>query len=188
VLAVVYLVPAAQFAVNGAVLQTIIPIVGDRQLDLDVSTIGYALGIGGLFRLAAAVVSGVVSDKVSRRAALIPGQLLQAAGVATLMFGGPGAWIVSILLITLGSAGVNLAATVLADVSEGSGIGARLGTFRFTGDAAFLVAPVLAGWLYEQGGRALSLLPTLALAVVVTVGIVVFVPETHRGRDRRERR
>ncbi|MGH8928653.1 MAG: hypothetical protein ACRDWH_09905, partial [Acidimicrobiia bacterium] len=78
----------------------------------------------------------------------------------------------------LGSAGVNVGMTILADLSEGTAIGRRLGTFRFTGDSAFVVAPLLSGWLYQTAGRAIATLPLLLLSGVVTLGVWLLVPET----------
>ena len=86
------------------------------------------------------------------------------------------------MLVTFGSTGVNLATTVLADLTEGHDFGRRLGAFRLTGDAAFTIAPVLSGWLYEISGRVAAVLPMLAFAAIVTLGVIVVIPETHRVR------
>ena len=72
-------------------------------------------------------------------------------------------------------------ATVFAaDLSEGGRLGPRLGAFRFTGDGAFLIAPLLAGWLLGTQGRAIAMLPLVVLTGVVLIGCVIWVPETHR--------
>jgi hypothetical protein len=42
-----------------------------------------------------------------------------------------------------------------------------------------MIAPALSGFLYEQYGRFPATLPLLALATIVTIGVWVFVPETH---------
>lgn len=179
ILAFIYLLPAVQFALGGALLQTLIPIVADAELGIGPAVVGLALGLGGVSRFVAAMVAGQVTDRISRKWALVPGQVLQTLGVAAfLLWATPAAWFGSILLVTLGSVGVNVGATVLADLSEGSALGRRLGAFRFTGDAAFVVAPILSGWLYELAGRAVATLPLLIFSAVVTVGVWAFVPET----------
>jgi hypothetical protein len=83
-----------------------------------------------------------------------------------------------VVLVSLGSVSVNVGATLLADLSEGGRLGPRLGAFRFTGDAAFLVAPVLAGWLLGIQGRAVATMPLVALTAVVLIGCLIWVPET----------
>lgn len=186
VFALVYLLPAVQFAIGGAMLQTLVPVVADAELGIGPAAVGLALGLGGVIRLVAALVTGQVTDRVSRKWALIPGQVFQTLGlVVFMMWGSPVAWLGGIMLVTLGSAGVNVGATVLADLSEGSALGRRLGAFRFTGDAAFVVAPLLSGWLYEVGGRPIATLPLVAFSALVMVGVWVVVPETGRRSGRR---
>jgi MFS family permease len=177
--AFIYLLPAVQFSIGGAILQTLVPIVADGELGMGVGTVGLALGVGGLCRLVSSLVAGQITDRVSRRWAMLPGQVLQTAGLAVFaLWGSRLGWMAAIVLVTLGSVGVNVGATVLADLSEGERLGNRLGAFRFTGDAAFMVAPALSGLLYQHYGRFVATTPLLALSLVVTVGVWVFVPET----------
>jgi MFS family permease len=178
-LAFIYLLPAVQFALGGALLQTLIPIVADGELDIGPAQVGLALGLGGVARLFSALAAGQISDRHSRRWALIPGLVLQAIGVLVFfLWASPVAWLGSIILVSFGSAGVNVGTTILADLTEGKALGKRLGAFRFTGDAAFMVAPLLSGWLYTVGGRPLAILPMLVFASVVTLGAIIFIPET----------
>lgn len=180
VLAVIYLLPAVQFAIGAAMVQTLVPIVADADLGLSAGVVGTALGVGGLARLVAAVVSGRIVDASGRRIVLVPGLALQLAGLGVFAFvDGVGALWVSIALVSFGSVSVNVGTTILADLSEGGRLGPRLGAFRFTGDAAFLVAPVLAGFLLETGGRTIAMLPLLVLTAAVFVGALALVPETH---------
>lgn len=89
------------------------------------------------------------------------------------------AWWVAIMLISLGSITVNVGTTILADLSGGS-LGHRLGVFRLTGDSAFVVAPLLAGWLYAESGQALATVPSVLLTGFVFVAALLWLPETHR--------
>lgn len=182
VLAVIYLLPAVQFSIGAALVQTLVPIVADEEIGLGSAAVGLALGVGGIARLVGAVVAGRVSDTLGRRWALIPGLGLQTGGL--LLFAsvaGILAWWVSILALTLGSVAVNVGSTMLADLTEQGGLGRQLGAFRFTGDLAFLVTPVMSGALYEVSGRALGTIPVLVLAAATTLAAVLFLPETlHR--------
>lgn len=179
VLTFIYLLPALQFAMGAALIQTLVPLVADEDLGLGVGIVGAVLGVGGVARLVSAVGAGWIMDNLGRRAALIPGLFLQLAGVT--LFAAQGSvvalWL-SVVLVSLGSVSVNAGTTLLADLSEGGRLGPRLGAFRFTGDAAFLVAPVLAGWLLGVRGRAVATLPLVALTVVVLLGCLIWVPET----------
>jgi MFS family permease len=179
VLVAIYLLPAVQFAIGGALLQTLVPIVGDAELGLTVGTVGVALGIAGLLRLAGALVSGRISDTYSRRWALLPGLAIQLVGLVIFaVWNSLAAWWVAIVLTSLGSSGVNVGATILADLSEGGRLGGRLGVFRVSGDTALLVAPLVGGVLYEISGKGLALLP-LVVFVAVAIGFnALVVPET----------
>lgn len=181
VLAVLYLLPVVQFSIGAAIIQTLVPIVGDDELGLGAATVGLAIGLGGVARLIGAIVSGRVSDSVGRKWAMIPGLLLQTAGLALFAtIGGQVAWWLAILALTLGSVSVNVGTTILADLSEGGGLGRQLGAFRFAGDLGLLVTPLLSGALYEVGGRVLGTLPLLVLTVIATIGSYVMLPETLR--------
>lgn len=183
VLIALYLLPAVQFGIGAALIHTLIPIVGDAELSLTVGMIGIAIGVGGLLRLVGALASGYVSDRYSRRWALFPGLALQFA--ALIVFAGGDstvAWWAAIMLFSVGSSAVNVGATVLADLSEGGRMGRRLGVFRVTGDTALLLAPLVAGALYETLGRAWATAPLGAFVIGVFLLAFRVIPETAPGR------
>jgi predicted MFS family arabinose efflux permease len=181
--AAIFLLPAVQFAIGGALLHTLVPIVGDGELGLGVGTVGLAMGLAGALRLVAALTSGRVSDRWSRRWALFPGLLLQIAGlVAFALWGTRAGWWAAIVLTSLGSTAVNVGATMLADLSEGGRLGPNLAMFRMTGDVALLVAPLLAGILYETTGRAVAMLPLIGFVAAATLLAARVIPETRSPR------
>jgi MFS family permease len=181
VLGVLYLLPVVQFSIGAAIIQTLVPIVGDDELGLGAAAVGVAIGIGGVARLIGAIVSGRISDRVGRKWAMIPGLVLQTAGLALFTtMGGLVAWWLAILALTLGSVSVNVGTTILADLSERGRLGRQLGAFRFAGDLGLMVFPILSGALYEVGGRLLGALPLLVLTAAATVGSMVILPETLR--------
>lgn len=181
-LAVIYLLPAVQFSIGAAMVQTLVPIIADESLGLGVGLVGTALGLGGVARLVSSLIGGRVMDAVGRRAAMIPGLVLQLAGVSIFAFwDGLAAWWISIMLVSLGSLSVNVGTAMLADLSEGGRLGPRLGAFRITGDAAFLVTPLLAGWLLDTSGRTIAMLPLVVFTALVFVGALLWIPETHEA-------
>lgn len=164
---VLYSVSFALFFTLGSLPQTLVPLIGADEFGLSAATIGLVLGLGGGCRLIGVVVGGVVSDRVSRKAVLVTGLLLMAAGVALLAVGqSVASWLSGIVLMSLGSFGPTAGATILADRTPTGSIGRRLGTFRFVGDLGLLFGPLVVGLLFEQAGQAVSILAVTGLLAV----------------------
>ena len=167
-LAVLQSVSFAVFLTLGAVPQTLVPLIGAGDLGLGTAAIGLALGVGGLARFVGTFLGGWLSDKVSRKAALVPGLLGQAAGVALLALE-PSliAWLSAIIIMSLASFAVSVAATIVGDITEPGQIGTRLGRFRFVGDIGLVIGPLLVSALFEGAGRATAF-GFVALVLTVT--------------------
>jgi MFS family permease len=174
--AILYSVPFVMFFTFGSMPQTLVPIIGADDLDLSVGVIGLALGVGGVCKFIGAMVGGIVSDRVSRKAALIPALSFQAAGVALLALEGAlWAWVAALIVMSLASFAIGVAATMLVDRTHGRRAGRRLGPFRFAGDLGLIAGPVSASLVYEHSGqRSAALLVTavvLACALASAFGL-----------------
>lgn len=179
--AVLYFVPFVMFFTLAAMPQTLVPIMGARYYGFDAAVIGIALGIGGLCRFLGALVGGVVSDRVSRKAALVPGMALMAGGVALLALDvGPWAWMAAIVTMSLSSFGISIAATMLADHAAGHRVGRRLGPFRFVGDLGLVAGPLVTTALFASWGRSVAVLSVTALLVLCTLLCALSLEETRR--------
>ncbi len=107
---------------------------------------------------------------------------MQIVGLAVFALSGSATgWWIAIVLTSLGASGVNVGATMLADLSEGGRLGPQLAMFRVTGDSALLIAPLLAGVLYEISGRGAALAPIIAFVAGVAVLAAVVLPDTRAG-------
>jgi MFS family permease len=175
--AVLAAVPFAVFFTLGALPQTLLPVIGSADLSLSAATIGLALGAGGIARFGGSALAGVVSDRVSRKAALVPGLLIMAGAVA-LLAAEPtlATWLAAIVLLSIGSSGIAVAATIIADNVPAGTVGRRLGAFRFTGDFGLLAGPALTGLLYQHAGRPTAMLVTMALLATVALATAVLAP------------
>ncbi|MGI9606011.1 MAG: MFS transporter [Acidimicrobiales bacterium] len=177
---VLYALPAAQFGIGAAVIQTLIPFLGEEDLGLSTATVGVALGVGGGLRLVAAMVSGRIADRLGRKVALVPGLTLQLLGLIVFVADlGAVGWWVSIALLTIGSAAANIAGTIIADLSEGGPLGRRLGRFRLVGDLSLMLTPLATGWLFSRHGLEISVSFLIVFAGAVLVG-ATRLPETLR--------
>jgi predicted MFS family arabinose efflux permease len=166
------------FLTVGAMPETLIPLIGAHDHGLTVAWIGAALGVGGVCRLIGGFVGGVVADRVSRRAALVPGLALQAVGIALVAGAGTGWWLAGIIVMSLASWGIAVGATVLADLAPQGQLGTQLGSFRFVGDVGLVLGPLLATHLYDLAGRGVAVGAIAALLVVAAVWGAISVPET----------
>lgn len=175
------------FFTVGAMPQTLIPVLGADDLHLDAGRIGLALGLGGLARILGAALTGMISDRWSRRAALLPCLALQAAGVAVLAVGESMLWwLLAIAAMSLGASGHSVGATMLGDRVPPTGLGKALGRYRFAADVGLLTGPVLSAWVYEVAGRQAAVGAVCAV-LVVTMVAAVSLPETRPGREARRR-
>jgi DHA1 family multidrug resistance protein-like MFS transporter len=171
-------VPFAVFFTFSALPQTLLPVIGSSELALSTAFIGLALGAGGIARFAGSAVAGAVSDRVSRKAALVPSLLAMA--VAVVMLAPPptlATWLAAIVLLSLASSGIAVAATIIADQVPADTVGRRLGTFRFTGDFGLLAGPAVTGLLYQHSGRSAAMLVTAGVLGGCALAAAVLIAE-----------
>lgn len=177
------LAPFATFFGLAGITQTLIPLIGDRELGYSASLIGIAIGGGAALRFAITWIAGAISDRVSRRAVLIPSLVLMALGGAVLALPpSSGAWVASIVLLAAGSSAISIAAAAVADRVAAAELGRELGLFRLIGDCGLLIGPALTGYLYEASGPRLAGGATAAVFAAATVAALAWV------RDEREPR
>ena len=179
--AILCFVPFAVFFAFGAMPQTLVPIIGAADFALSAGVIGLVLGAGGLFRILGAVVGGSVSDRFSRKAAMVPALLMQAAGVALLLWEDAlWAWIAAVIVMSVASFGISVAATMLIDYAHGRRSGRQLGPFRFIGDLGLIAGPFGASLVYEQLGQRWAVLLVVGVLLASAAASALGLRETHR--------
>ncbi|MCD6013944.1 MAG: hypothetical protein K0R88_28 [Solirubrobacterales bacterium] len=181
------LAPFATFFGMAGLTQTLIPLIGDGELDLSASMIGLAIGAGAALRFVSAWVAGVASDRLSRRVVLVPSLALMAAAGAVLALGSSiVTWSASIMLIALGSSGISVAAAAVADRVPAHELGRELGLFRLVGDLGLVIGPIVAGFIYEASGPRLAGLATAAVFAIAAIAAAAWVTEAPRPGRRAE--
>jgi MFS family permease len=166
-----------------AVFDTLVPLFGDDAIGLSHA------GVGGMFAIAIATEfivlypAGSIADRRGRKVVLIPAFI--GLAVVTALLGTSGSVVamavgMGLLGLASGFAGVPPAA-VLSDVVPESSSGLGVGAYRFAGDLAFVLGPVLTGASVAKFGFK----PAFVLAAVpllLTLVIVVRTPETMKPR------
>jgi MFS family permease len=111
---------------------------------------------------------------VSRKAALVPSLAIMAGAVAILAATPTLAtWLLAIVLLSLGSFGISVAATMVGDRSHPTSVGRRLGRFRLAGDMGLAGGPLVAGLLYGRASPAAAVLTVAGLLAAVAVAAAV---------------
>jgi MFS family permease len=174
----------AVFLTLGSVPQTLVPIIGADDLGLGTAAIGLALGLGGLARFVGTIVGGQLSDRLSRKSALVPGLLVQGFGVALLALDPSVAiWLTAIVVMSMASFAVSVAATIVGDITDPARVGTQLGRFRFVGDLGLIAGPLVVTGLFEGLGRTVAFL--FVAGVLTTAALLSwrFLPETGRAEE-----
>lgn len=181
--AILHGVSFASFFSMGAITQTLVPLIGGDELDLSAVAIGLALGLGGVCRFCGSMAGGMISDRVSRKSALVPGLVVMTLGVVMLAPRvSTGLWVAAIAVFSLGSFGISVAATILADRAGSGAVGRRFGTFRLTGDVGLMIGPAVGGFLYSHVNQSVAVLTIAAVLGACTLFCAIGVRGGTTGR------
>ena len=173
------LVPFTGLFAQGALPQTLIPVIGVNSLGLSTASVGVALGIGGVMRIVGTVAGGWVADHVGRKVALVPGLALQTLAIALLALEGRlWAWVTSIVLMSVAAVGTSVSATMLGDQAPPADVGRQLGRFRLMGDAGLLAGPLLMAPLFDTAGQQATAMVVVLLVLACTLAVAIHLPET----------
>lgn len=172
----------AVFLTLGSIPQTLVPVVGSQTLGLGAASIGLALGLGGVARFVGTLIGGRLSDTLSRKAALVPGLVVQGLGVGLLALPPSVAlWLAAIVVMSVASYAVAVAATIVGDLADPAKVGSQLGRFRFAGDVGLILGPVSISAIYETVSREAAFLVVAAVLVGVGLLCLRLLPETQPG-------
>jgi MFS family permease len=129
------------------------------------------------------IVGGRLSDALSRKAALVPGLLVQAAGVALLALRPTVViWVTAIVTMSLASFAIPVAATILGDISDPTRVGKQLGRFRFVGDIGLISGPLIVTAIFGSVGRVAAFLFVAGALAIAGILSWRLLPETARSR------
>lgn len=163
------------------VWSTLIPLFGKERVGLTEVGIGVALAVGSLTEFAVLFPAGRATDRMGRKAVLVPGYAAMALALVLWPFARTPALFVAangVFGLISGYAGVPQA-PMLSDVTDEDVRGTAVAAFRFVGDLGFVLGPLVAGASADAFGYG----PAFALAALPLVGslaIVLTVPETLR--------
>ena len=176
----------AYFWMVASVFTTLSALFGKERVGLTELGVGMALALASATEFAVLFPVGAATDRLGRRAVLVPSFLALAVvvavtGLATSIVAY--AVVLALLGVTAGAAGVPIP-VLLSDVVPPEQKATAIGVYRFVGDLGFVLGPLVSGAVASAFGfpaaYALSALPLLVAALVLFT-----VPETlpsARGR------
>jgi DHA1 family solute carrier family 18 vesicular amine transporter 1/2 len=146
-----------------------VPVLPDlsRKLGASPTIIGFLFSSFGITLLTVSMPMGSVSDRIGRRAPLVGGLVALAASTALFAFGGTLPILFAARLVQGAADAVTwvVGFALLADLFGPSERGRVTGIIMSGVSVAFMVGPVLGGWLYEIGGMRLPFLTVALLAM-----------------------
>jgi MFS family permease len=145
-------------------------IFAKEELGFSLDQIGLALTLVAIGEVLVLFVAGRATDRLGRRAVLVPALAVSAVGTAALgqIEGVPWAFYPLMLLIGTGTAaGGTAAGGLLADSIPQGGSGTAVGVNQMAGDLGYLIAPTAVGFIAETRGFSLAYYVAAIPAVVV---------------------
>ena len=167
------------------VYSTLIPLFGSDEVKLTELGIGAGLAVASITEFAILFPAGKATDRIGRKAVLVPGYAAMAIALVLWPFATTPALFFfanGVFGLISGYAGVPQA-PMLSDVTEEEMRGSAVAVFRFFGDLGFVLGPLVAGVSADAFGYgpafALSAIP-----LVLSMLFVLTVPETLRKLPR----
>jgi MFS family permease len=126
------------------------------------------------------VVTGPLSDRIGRKALIVGGMVVQAAGIwLTVLVPAYAAWVAGAVLQGLGTAMVYpTLLAVIGDVAEPAWRVTSLGVYRWWRDLGYAVGALLAGLVADWLGMAAAIHLVAALTLLSGIVVAVRMQET----------
>lgn len=167
-------------------LFNIIPVLGEDQLSLSATKIGFGLALGSVMGLAATYPAGSLVDRYGRKAVIVPATFLTGTSFFLFVLAPSYAWFLA-ASVTWGVASAVGGAAPSAYAADSAPPGmnaAAMSTFRMLGDLGYVIGPITLGLVVDLYGARTALVIAAGLLMVVGACFGLLAPETYsRRRD-----
>lgn len=165
-------------------LYAVIPTLVTAQLGLSVAAIGFALMLGSVSGLFAAYPAGWLTDRLGRKAVIVPATVMTGASMLLFCFAPSYVWFVAACIVwgVASSVGGAAPAAYAVDSAPPGMNASAMGFFRMTGDAGYVIGPLALGLIADLYGPVAALLVAATLVTLIGVAFAMVAPETHGGR------
>jgi MFS family permease len=165
-------------------LFAVVPVLVTAQLGLSVSALGFAMMLGSVSGLAAAYPAGWLTDRLGRKAVIVPATILTGASMLLFCFASSYLWFVTACIVwgVASSVGGAAPAAYAVDSAPPGMNASAMGLFRMTGDAGYVIGPLALGLIADAWGPIAALVVSAALIISIGVAFAAAAPETYSHR------
>jgi MFS transporter, DHA1 family, multidrug resistance protein len=167
-----------------AVLRTggmfaLIPLLATITLGLSVGQIGFALMLANVCGLVAAYPAGWVTDRLGRKAVIVPSTVLTGVSMAMFCYAPSFAWFIAASIVWSIAMALSIAAPAAyaADSAPREKAAAAMSAYRMTADAGYIIGPPGLGLLADITSPAIAILAASAVLIMLGAMFAVATPE-----------
>lgn len=165
-------------------LFNVIPVLARDRLGLSADQIGVGLALASLAGLVIIYPSGMLVDRIGRKAVIVPGTLTAAAAMVMFLLASSYGWFLAACVVWSLASGVSGAAPAAyaADVAPPGMNAAALSAYRTLSDLGYVVGPLALGLVTDLLGADTALASAAVLLAGAAGLFARLAPETYRGR------
>jgi MFS transporter, DHA1 family, multidrug resistance protein len=168
-----------------AVLRTggmfaLIPLLAtSAPLGLSVGEIGFAMMLSNVCGLVAAYPAGWVTDRIGRKAVIVPSTVLCGVSMVLFCFAPSYAWFIAASIVWSLAMSLSIAAPAAyaADSAPRGKTAAAMTAYRMTADAGYVIGPIGLGLLADITSPEISIIAGAAVLVLLGAMFAVATPE-----------
>jgi MFS transporter, DHA1 family, multidrug resistance protein len=171
-----------------AVLRTggmfaLIPLLATAELGLTVGEIGFAMMLSNVCGLFAAYPAGWLTDKLGRKAAIVPSTVLCGFSMMLFCYAPSYTWFIGASIVWSIAMSLSIAAPAAyaADSAPREKAAAAMSTYRMTADAGYVIGPPGLGLLADVASPAIAIIASSAVLVALGVVFAIATPEKPVG-------
>lgn len=182
-------ISAAIFATRAGTRATLVPLLAIDEFGLSEGQLGAILGATGLVGIVLIGPAGQIADRFRRKATIVPTGFIACLGTLAIVASPSVGWLTaSLFLLAFGTSLTGPAQfAFLADLADEEERGRAIGLYRSAGDAGFLIAPPLLGWLSDRTSIDTALTFNAGVAALATLTVLVIAVEPRRAASTERR-
>jgi len=165
-------------------LFNVIPVLARDRLGLNADQIGLGLALASLAGLVVIYPSGMLVDRIGRKAEIVPATLMAGAAMVIFLLAPSYAWFLAACVVWSLASGVAGAAPAAyaADVAPPGMNAAAMSTYRMLSDVGYVVGPLALGLITDVLGADTALATAAVLLAAVALLFARHAPETLQAR------